>query len=94
MINEITRMLQWLNQIIDTQNMSAKLSSVSVDEDALNLSAARTPPAMPAPMILYIQYPRYKIIEKENIFYIIIITCLISCFIVLYFQTSCSNPIV
>ena len=41
-------------EIIDTQNMSAKLSSVSVDEDALNLSAAPTPPAMPAPMILYI----------------------------------------
>ena len=54
MIDEITRMLQWLPQIIDTQNMSAKLSSVSVDEDALNLSAAPTPPAMPAPMILYI----------------------------------------
>ena len=55
MIDEITRMLfNGFFQIIDTQNMSAKLPSVSVDEDALNLSAAPTPPAMPAPMILYI----------------------------------------
>ena len=66
---EITRMLQWLPQIIDTQNMSAKLSSVSVDEDALNLSAAPTPPAMPAYYdSLYLICPRYKIIEKKIFF--------------------------